>query len=302
MYGEQNSRSGFVGFQPGVPVVQDSFAQANDIIRETFGMKPTQQPVQQIESTPNQGRQLSQYEQDYQQRSSGQLYNDQREQQLLRAADIITEQRAREVAESRTPRFMQRQPEVLPTVNQSQQQVQQTGTVGQQIVNQQGGDDLTSLLFGNPANQAPSGTGQQVGQPQVQQQNVNNAGYDDVGNFSNEFVDYNAGLAKVAMQRGVSTDDFFRAVSQFSPDKLANAVIEDMMASRSNGNQQQYNPQYQQQMQQGNTQTVQSPFNTNPVQQETQQFTSIVNAPKLPTAPNAGRSSIGSYMGVDLAI
>lgn len=297
-----NSQSGMIGFQPGVPVVQDSFAQANDIIRQTFGMKPMQQPVQQMEQTSNQGRQLSQYEQEYQQRTSGQQTFSPMEQQLLRAADIITEQRAREVAESRTPRFMQRQPSTNQVSNDQGNQIVAQGNANQQVVNQQGVDDLTSLLFGKPANQAPSGTGQQAGQPQVQQQVKQDAGYDEVSQFSGRFTDYNAGLAKVAMQRGIDPDALFQAVSQFSPEKLANAVIQDMMASRSAGNQQQVDPQYQQQIQQGINPVQQSPNYYNQEQQEVQPFSSIVNAPKLPTAPSAGRSSIGSYMGVDLAI
>jgi len=299
MGGNQNSQSGFVGFQPGVPVVQDSFAQANDIIRQTFGIKPTNQPVQQMEATSNQGSQLGQYEQQYQPRSDVNNVPTAFEQQLLRAADIITEQRAREVALARTPSFMSKQPSVNQVSNDQGNQIGTQSSNGQQIVNQQGVDDLTSLLFGKSANQPTSGTGQQAGQSQVSQQS--NAGYDEASQFTGQLTDYNAGLAKVAMQSGVDPDVFFKAVSQFSPEKLANAVLQDMMASRSLGNGQ-AGQQYQQQVQPNVNTNIQSPDYYNQSQQEVQPFSSIVNTPKLPTAPNAGRSSIGSYMGVDLQI
>jgi len=296
----QNSQTGIANFQPGVPVVKDSFAQANDIIMETMGLKPRQMPNEQMSQAPNQSQQFSQYSQQYQQGSQEQQYVDPRDQQLLRAADIIYEQRAREVAESRTPRFMQRTDVNSQVGNVQGNQVSASNTTNQQQVPQQGVDDWTKMLFGNDANTAPSGSSQQAPVQQQQQKQAAPNQYDEVDQFSESLTNYNAGLAKVAIQNGIDPDVLFKAVSQFSPEKLANAVIAEM---RSVGNvgQQQVNQQHQQQMPQQVDSSMSSPNMQYQQEQGTQQFNSIINAPKPNVAPIAGRSTMfGGYTDLQI--
>lgn len=269
------------GFNPGVAIVNNPMAvfdKANAIIGQAMGYGNSTNAMSQ---SSNQGEQFGQYQDNQQQQWQG---NPSQNDALLRAADVIIDQRAREFARGNQPSFLRDIGNVQSNVGNGQANTQNVtpATTTQADVTVK--SDLFGSLFGDSTTQQTTGNGQQQSTQQGQQApapqtNNNRAMPDETAMFSRQLEEYNSGIAKFAMQNGRDPQVVLDAVSKLTPQQMAQAAMDFLLQGNLANNQSR-----QPNQQQGNGMVDPSTSMNN-------QYKSIVNAPKPQYEPQANRSS-----------